>query len=99
MIPELHKILYGEVDHTPKQRGRFVAPLTSREVQLQIGSLADRIFVYLSALDSAKVSEIARACGSSAQKTHKTLRDMATEGILEEIAVVGCPVEYALIER
>ena len=99
MIPELHKILYGEVDHTPKRQGRSVTPLTSREVQLQTGSLADRILIYLTANDSAKVSEIARACGSTHHKTLRVLRDMTMDGIIEEIAVVGCPMEYALLER
>jgi hypothetical protein len=96
MIPELHKILYGEVDHTPITRGRVLPPMTGREIAVQSGSFADQIMGYLSSEGSAKVSEIATVIGSTPQKTTKCLRQMVGEGILEEIRIDGCPIKYAL---
>ena len=96
MLPELFKILYGDIDHVPRTRGRSMALLSGRETQVQTGSMADRILMFLSTESPARISEIARAVGSTPQKTIKTLRTLVTEGAVDEIDVEGCPVEYSL---
>lgn len=96
MIPELHKILYGEIDHVPKTQGGIMSPIAGHETKLQTGSLAERIATYLSNEGSAKVSEIARAVGSTPQKTTPVLKRMLADGLIQDIVIDGCPMEYSL---
>lgn len=96
MIPELHKILYGEVDHIPRAAGRRSSGIKEPDSKLTAGKLADRIKAYLSTEAAATAADIADAIDASAGKIRGALNKMAQSGLIDVIQVEGCVTEYAL---
>lgn len=96
MVPELHKILYGEVKTIQKKEGRIINLLSGYETKIQVGTLQERVVAYLAAEGSAKPSEISRGIDATLRKTRLILKELVATGVVVEISIDGLPPEYSL---
>ena len=99
MIPELHKILYGEVDHTPVARGRLHSTARDTDIKLVTGTMSERIAYFLRKGDSCTASEIAVGTLCTVSQVSRQLKKMVESGAVEIVAVEGCATEYMLAKK
>lgn len=99
MIPELHYILFGKVDHVPSRTGRVIRGMSAPEMPIVTGSTLDRILQYLKEVESDSLPELVAGTGSARSAVQTQLRNLAAAGKVETIAIKGCVTEYALVSR
>lgn len=95
MVPELHKVLYGEVAVLPKREGRIITPLLGFETKIRVGTLKERVTSYLAVEGSARSSEISRGIDATHRETLVILKELVLSGILVESSIDGLPPEYS----
>lgn len=99
MILELHKILYGEVDHIPRTRGRTRSTSRDADIRLITGTMTDRISHFLRDGESYVASDIAAGVAGTVTQVSRALKKMVESGVAEVVAIEGCAREYMLVTK
>ena len=99
MLPELHYVLFGKVDHVPSTTGRVIRGMSAPDMPVVTGSTLDRILQYLKEVESASLPELVTGTGSARSAVQTQLRNLAAAGKIETIAIKGCVTEYALVSK
>lgn len=97
MLPELHYVLFGNVDHVPRTSGRVIRGMSAPDMPVVTGSTLDRILQYLKGVESASLPELVTGTGSARSAIQTQLRNLSHAGKIETIAIKGCVTEYALV--
>lgn len=97
MLPELHYVLFGNVDHVPRTSGRVIRGMSAPDLPVVTGSTQARILQYLKEVESASLPELVTGTGSARSAIQTQLRNLSDAGKIETIAIKGCVTEYALV--
>lgn len=99
MLPELHYVLFGNVDHVPRTSGRVIRGMSAPDLPVVTGSTLDRILQYLKEVESASLPELVTGTGSARSAVQTQLRNLAAAGKIETIVIKGCVTEYVLVSK
>lgn len=99
MIPDLHKVLYGDIDHIPRTKGRKFSDMGYQDPSFVNGLLVDRVTAFLVSAEVATATEIAAAVDTSLGKVRVTLNKLTESGAIDVITIDGCVTEYTLKKK
>ena len=99
MLPELHYVLFGNVDHVPRTSGRVIRGMSAPDLPVVTGSTLDRILQYLKEVESASLPELVTGTGSARSAIQTQLGNLSDAGKIETVAIKGCVTEYALVSK